>query len=84
VVYWIFETQKPGVPVYVGCTQNLLRRWREHNSDSEQLAVYADRSILSIRVVETVVGTIEDGKNAEQRHIAAGRSINPFLLNRTI
>lgn len=82
VVYWIVDKSDPSTPLYVGITKNLNIRWREHRSGSKELAGIADINAITIRVVDTIVGTLPDAEAVEIKHIKHAVSLNPSLLNR--
>ena len=82
VVYWIVDKSYPSVPLYVGVTKNLDRRWGQHRSGSKELDGIQNRDSITIRVIETIVGTFADAEKIELQHIKSAASQNPCLLNR--
>jgi len=82
VVYWIVSKSDPSIPLYVGITKNLDVRWREHRSTSKELASIKDRSSITIRVVDTVVGTLADAEAVEVKQIQSAAKMNASLINR--
>lgn len=82
VVYWIAYKHDESMPLYVGVTKNLQKRWREHRAGSEQLDGIENRESITIRVVDTVVGTFREAEQVELKHITNAATLNPNLLNR--
>lgn len=82
-VYWLYAEGARELPLYVGVTQNIGRRWAAHRVGSQQTKGIKDLSTLRIAVVETVCGSWMDAVEAESRHIKLAASINPNLLNKT-
>jgi predicted GIY-YIG superfamily endonuclease len=82
VVYWIVFKATPAIPLYVGITKNLDIRWREHRSTSKELASIKDRGLITIRVVDTVVGTLADAEAVEVKQIQYAAELNASLINR--
>ena len=83
VVYWLTDSRHPDVPLYVGLTSNLKKRWLIHRSGCGCPIAREHLEYLQIRVVETVMGDLRDGQRAEERHIKEARQLNSHLLNRT-
>lgn len=82
VVYWIVDKCNQSTPLYVGVTKDLNSRWRSHCTRSRQLADIRDNQAITIRVVDTVVGTLAEAEKVELKHIECASVLNPALLNR--
>lgn len=81
VIYRLFDVNHPEMPVYVGRTCKLHKRWANHRLVSESAYdVPVDR--LRIEVIETLFAIDGEASDAELRHIQAARVINPNLKNK--
>lgn len=83
VVYWITDKLNADFPLYVGVTKNIAERWKDHRNGSLELSGIGDRTRITIKAVETIVGTSADALRAESLAIKSALAINPNLLNRT-
>lgn len=84
VVYWLYLSTAPDVPVYVGQTRKLSERWNAHLQGCSATSLISDRSLLRIKVVDTVIGTQRDAVRMEKKHILEALKLNCALLNRKV
>ena len=82
VVYWLYAEGAREIPLYVGVTQNIGKRWAAHRIGSQQTKGVTDLRTLRIAVVATVCGSWMDAVEEESRQIEMAAIINPNLLNK--
>lgn len=86
-VYWIFSPSEPSIPLYVGVTCDLKRRWMEFHRRAGVFSILSRRvakNDLAIREVFFGVMSRRDAFRSEARHIRRAIALNPSLLNKRL